>query len=321
MILLLSPLFLAAQEMSIKSWLDTNRILIGDQINYNIEINCPGDKDISIPVFNDTLQSGIEIISSSGPDTTWIDDNSLNINIRYLITSFDTGIYDIEPVFIESSDSTGVRREYSDYSRLEVIRVDIMPSDSTQVIFDIIGPRKAGLGFMEVFPWVLLGLVIILLGWFILRYLKKRKAKPVEEAAGMPLEPVHIIALKDLDKLERQELWQKSKHKLYHSKLTEILRIYIDKFYGISCLEMTSYETLVALKNSGFDTIELYDKLAEIFSVADMSKFAKYKPEAEVNIKSMDDARKFVRETSRERAREEIRSQENKSKGEEVSDE
>ncbi|MEE4117039.1 MAG: hypothetical protein V2I37_12770 [Marinilabiliaceae bacterium] len=304
-IILLSPLFLLAQEMSISSWLDTNRILLGDQLNFNIEIHCEQDAKITIPVFSDTIQSGIEIISVSGPDTTITGDNKLKINTKYLITSFDTGIYDIEPVFIEESDSTGVRREYSDYLRLEVIRVDIMPSDSSQVIFDIRGPRKAGLGFMEVFPWVLLGLVIAFLAWYIQRYLRKKKVKPIEEEPGMPSEPVHIIALRDLDKLEREELWQKARHKLYHSRLTEILRIYIDHFFGISCLEMTTFETLAALKKSGFNNDDLYEILSDILSVADMSKFARYKAEAEVNIKSMENARIFVRETSRQRAREE----------------
>lgn len=296
-LLLLISVSIQAQEVNVKAWFDTTKILIGDQVHFNIEVSHPNDFNIEYPSFNDTLVSGIEILSSSGPDTISAANNNMLIKLEYLITSFDTGFYEIEPVFAESRSSSGVLRYYSDYTSLEVIRSDIAPADSTDVIFDIIGPRKAGITIMEVLPWVLLLLVLAISIMLAYRYFGKRKKKDDSEISKLPEEPIHIIALRDFDKLEKKELWQKSQHKLFYSELTDILRTYIDRRYNISSLEMTSSETLESLLDSGFNNKELYELLRNIFNRADLSKFAKYKAVDTENIESIAHARLFVKMT------------------------
>ncbi len=79
--------------------------------------------------------------------------------------------------------------------------------------------------------------------------------------------------------------------------LTEILRIYLDRRYHISSLEMTSFETLECLYKNGFEKDVNYDLLDQLFKLADLSKFAKYKPADTINIKALEDARLFVKNT------------------------
>lgn len=309
-----------AQEVNVKSWFDTTRILIGDQINFNIELNHKQGLNIVYPEFNDTLVNGIEILKSEGPDTISLSDENLRVKIKYLITSFDTGFYEMKPVFAESHSSTGVLRHYSDYAALEVVRTNIAPGDSTDVIFDIIGPRKAGVTVMEVLPWVMLFFVLAAISFFVYRYYGRIKTNGKEELSKLPDEPIHIIALREFDKLEKKELWQKSKHKEFYSSLTEILRTYIDGRYSISSLEMTSSETLRSLLNTGFVNKKLYDKLHDILTRADLSKFAKFKPDDTENIESLKDARHFVKMTCR-RPEEDIISEKTEPEGKEASDE
>ncbi|MDX2413633.1 MAG: hypothetical protein QNK33_00455 [Bacteroidales bacterium] len=297
-LILLNIALLSAQDIRVNSWLDTSRIYIGDQIYFNIEVEQPSDKELRFPYYKDTLRSGIENLDFSGPDTLVKDSKTSIINLKYLITCFDTGFYEIEPVFVERSDERGVKREYSDYTHLEVIRVDIAPKDSTDVIFDIVGPRRARLNAMEVIPWLLLGIVLIIITYFLVRYFRKSKLVEVDEISKLPSEPFHIIALRDIDKLEKEELWQNSRHKLYYSKLTEILRTYIDRQYAISCMEMTSNEILTKLLTVGFTSDPLYYKLESVLQIADLSKFAKFKAREEDNINAMDNARLFVKGTS-----------------------
>lgn len=288
---------LNAQDVNIRSWLDTSRIYIGDQINYNIEIEHPADIELRLPLYKDTLIGGIEIISVAGPDTSIVD-NISTISLSYLITCFDTGTYEIEPAKVESINKSGYKRDYSDYSHLEVVRVGITPSDSTDVIFDIIGPRKAGVTIMEIVPWVLLAIALSLLTWFLLRYFKKQDKEEPEDKGSLPEEPYHIIAFRELDKLEREELWQKSKHKHYYSRLTETLRTYIDSQFGIGCMEMTSSETLSELRQVTAIGKEHYAKIESLLRLADLSKFAKFKASEEDNTNAMADARYFVKEVA-----------------------
>ena len=94
---------------------------------------------------------------------------------KYLITSFDSGRYQVPPVFAEMKNESGLKRFYSDYSLLKVIRVRIAPADTVTKIFDIIKPYRAPVTVGEVLPWVLIAAVIAALAWFAIRYIKKYK--------------------------------------------------------------------------------------------------------------------------------------------------
>ncbi len=56
------------------------------------------------------------------------------------------------PVYAELTAETGIKRFYSDYSLLEVMRVKIAPPDTTAAIFDIIEPYRAPLTIGRYFP-------------------------------------------------------------------------------------------------------------------------------------------------------------------------
>lgn len=287
-----------SQDIQIKSWLDSSSIFIGDQIFFNVEIVQPESVKLEMPLINDTLVKGIEIVEQFDSDTLLRNSAELQINRKYLITGFDTGFYEIPPLFIERKDSKGVERYYSDYSYLEIRRVNITPPDTTDVIFDIAGPRTAGLTPGEVFPWLLLIAVFAVAVWILLKYLRKKRVT-VEDDNTMPGEPIHIIALRELDKLERRDLCSKGEIKLYYSILTEITRRYLDMRYFISSMEMTSEETLTALKRTGFNNHDNFEDLSEILRTADMSKFAKFKPDKITNSSSLAKARKFIKDTYR----------------------
>jgi hypothetical protein len=297
LLLIFSTLFTFSQEIRVKTWFDSTRILIGDQVNFNISISHPENMDVNYPAISDTLIGPIEILRSSGPDTVKSKNKEVLVQLRYLITSFDTGFYEVPPIFVETNTGNGVRRYYSDYTAIEVVRPGIAPADSTDVIFDIAGPRKARITFMEVLPWSLLVIVLILTLIFIYRMVGKRKSEVPDEKSHLPAESIHIISLRELDKLEKKELWQKSQHKRYYSQLTEILRTYIDRRFDISSMEMTTAETLHSLMESGFTKGELYSLLEEILTMADQVKFAKYRPVDVNNISSIDNARLFIRLT------------------------
>jgi len=55
-----------------------------------------------------------------------------------------------------------------------------------------------------------------------------QKSETVKEAY-VPLEPAHVIAFRELEKLKNEELWQKGEIKRYYTILTDILRQYLGK--------------------------------------------------------------------------------------------
>jgi hypothetical protein len=213
---------------------------------------------------------------------------------KYLITSFDSGYYQVHPAYAEIKNENGIKRFYSDYSLLEVMRVKIAPPDTTAKIFDIVKPYRAPLTIGEILPWVLLAALLAAAIWVIIKLIKRFKKSKSEPEQVINPDPAHIIAFRDLEKLQEEQLWQKGEVKLYYSRLTEILRQYLESRYGVFSLEMTTSETLEALVKTGFKKDELYSTIKTILNGSDLVKFAKYKPEPAENEQHFDNSWKFV---------------------------
>jgi len=271
------------QEVNISSSFDTSRIYIGDQIYFTITVDQPNDIEVVLPQLKDTLFKSIEILDGPLVDSTFNQDGRIKIIEKYLITSFDSGFYEVPPVFAETKNENGIKRYFSDYSHLKVIRVNIAPADTTAQIYDIIGPYKAPLTLGEILPWVLIIIICGVIIWGLMKYLPLlRRTKTIVEPVIDP-DPAHIIAFRDLEKLKAEKLWQKGEVKNYYTSLTEILRQYLENRFGVFSLELTTVETLKELLKSGFKKDSSYKILKEILSGADLVKFAKYTPDASEN--------------------------------------
>ncbi len=287
---------LISQEVTVEAKIDSSNIFIGDHAVYSITVNQPPDIKLLMPDLKDSLCTDIEILSQSLTDTSLNDMGQMILKKDYIITSFDTGFYQIPPYYLEYNTGQGEKRYYSGYVSLKVNRVDITPPDSTDVIFDIAGPEHAGYSPGEILPWVLLVLLVGTGIWLLYRFLPGKKEKEVQEGPKIPDEPIHIITFRELDKLEKKKLWQEGKVKQYFSELTDILRYYIAIRFGINAMEMTS-EEIIALMNKEKTGRDEQEILRRILQYADLSKFAKYIHDASINTSSLSDARKFVKNT------------------------
>ena len=266
------------QEVKITSSFDSPKINIGDQIKYTITVEKPAGFSLHLPVLKDTICKNIDIISGPKTDSTQTKDGRVKVIQKYLVTSFDSGRYEVRPFYAEAISQGGLKRYYSDYSLLEVTRINIAPADSTKKIYDIVAPYKAPLTLGEILPWVLLIIIAGVAVWFAVRYIKNYKRSVKGEEIFIPKEPAHVIALRELENLKAAELWQQGEIKKYYTRLTEILRQYLENRYSVYSLELTTGETLEALVKSGFKKNGSYNDLKSVLTGADLVKFAKYNP-------------------------------------------
>ncbi len=278
--IILVVIFSAAvsQEVNVTTAFDTSRIYIGDQVKYTLTIEKPVSYLLSYPVFKDTLFRKIEIIDGPAIDTSFLKDGRMKIRHEYLVTSFDSGFYQVPPVFAELRSKSGIKRFYSDYSPLEVMRVKIAPADSAAQFFDIIKPYRSPITLGEILPWLLLAVILASIIWFIVQYIKKLRAKRSGESVPEITEPAHVIAFRELEQLKAEKLWQNGEIKMYYTRLSEIVRQYLENRYGILALEHTTGETLDHLLLTGFKKDDNYDKLKSVLTGSDLVKFAKHKP-------------------------------------------
>ncbi len=288
---------LYGQEVTVSARFDTSRVLIGDQFHYTVTIDKPDGIHLNIKTFRDTLCKNIEILGGPVLDSMVTSAGRVRIKSMYLVTSFDSGFYQVPPVYAEIKDPAGIRRFYSEYTPLEVMRAKMAPPDSAAKIFDIIKPYKAPVTLGEILPYLLIGILALAAIWGIVILVRKyMKPKGIPEPAVNP-DPAHVIAFRDLEELQREQLWQKGEVKQFYSRLTEIIRQYLENRFAVYSLEMTTSETLEALLKTGFRKDESYNILRTVLNGSDLVKFAKYKPDPSENENHFSGSWKFVEAT------------------------
>ncbi len=284
----------SGQDVKVTAAFDSSKIYIGDQIYFTLKVDQPSEIGLRFPFFRDTLCKNIEIISGPDVDSIVGIDGRLSITEKYLITSFDSGYYELPPVFAEHRSEGGLKRFYSEYTQLAVMRLNVAPADTAATIYDIIKPYKAPLTPGEILPWVLLVIAAGIIVWIVIRLIRRfRKSKP-DYTPEIIIEPAHIIAFRELEMIKNEELWQKGETKHYYTRLTEILRQYLENRYRVYSLELTTSETLNALIKSGFKKDDSYNKLKSVLTGADLVKFAKYNPDAQENEVNFTNSWEFV---------------------------
>ena len=283
-----------AQRVDARAVLERDTILIGDQIQFVLELTQDRDLHVWFPEYADTLIGNIEILERTSRDTAYLEDDLLAIRQSFLLTSFDSGFYRIPgQIFrVESNRVEGKVR-----TNPLTLRVLTMEIDTTKAIYDIKLPYDAPLGFSDFWPYLvfaLLGGGILFLVWKWIRDRQRKRSGLVKPKA---LEPAHVVALRELDRLKEEKLWQNNQYKPYYTRLSQILREYLENRYFIRAMEETTWEILRDLKKSGFNDNRLFDKLNDILTMSDLVKFARWRPLPEENETALLDAYIFINET------------------------
>jgi len=279
--------------ITLQARLDSNKILIGDQIRLRLILNKPKNANITFPVLPDSLPGGIEIIDRLKPDTLSKDGNNVCLSQSLVITSFDSGQRVIPPIaFVYQHDS----KTDTIFTDSVFLTVNTMKVDTTKhTIYDIKAPIDEPFSLMEIIEYIiygLIGILIIIAGIYVYRKIKRKE--PIIKLPQKPADPPHIVALHELDILKEKKLWQSNHIKRYHSELTEIIRKYIENRFGIPALEMTSYEILDAVHNEKYIPENIHLNLRQMLTLADLVKFAKVLPLPDENDTSIKNAYLFV---------------------------
>jgi hypothetical protein len=290
----LLPSSVAAQMIRVQAVLDSNTIDLGGQVHLTLTVEKPRGAAVEFPVFADSLSGSVEILNTGKIDSSQnLKDNTVILKQILTITAFDTGLLYIDPIPILYRSGNVVDTFRSDANYLEVLS---FPVDTTNTIRDIKGLYKAPLTVREILPWVLLTAALGLLVWFLVYYIKKKKRNEPVLARAIPVEAPDIIALRELENLKSEKVWQQGRVKEYYSRLSDIIRTYLEKRYNTMALEQTSYEILLTIQDY-IGKESNYGLLKTLLRLSDLVKFAKAEPEPDENMNQLENAILFVRNT------------------------
>lgn len=272
--------------------IDSTMLMIGDQTAMHLNVTHEASEQVQLPVFGETLQDGIEIVDRSAIDTTTLPDGRLQIHQDLTLTSFKDSLFPVQPIAIASGEDTF----WTDPMALNVIQP--FEVDSSLAITDIKDIEKAPIWWWGIIRWILLVLGILLLidlGFWLWRKYEKFRKKEEEPINPELLRPADEVALEKLDEIKAAKIWKDGKVKEYQTDLTDVVREYIGRRFGVQSTEKTSDETLRAMKP--LIDRDLFDRLKNMLQLADLVKFAKWHTTPDENEQGLLTAYDFVNET------------------------
>ena len=277
--------------------IDSTTLFIGDQTDLHLRATCEVGEQVQLPMLDEQLIPGIEIVDRTIIDTTTLNDGRIQYNQYLTLTSFEDSLFYIEPLPFVSGDDT----VWSESLMLNVVQP--FEIDSTDIaITDIKGIYRAPIWWWGILRWVLLALAIVGVGfggYYLINYMQSRMGKKEEEDLPTePLRPAEEVALEKLDAIREQKIWQAGQVKEYHTQLTDVLREYIDRRFEVSSAEQTSDETLRAMRPLLSEKKDIFEQLRKMLTLADLVKFAKWTTTPDENETSLRSAYTFVKETT-----------------------
>lgn len=283
---------LRAQNITATATVDSNTIPIGGALGLHLEVRHPANVPIIWPPLTEALE-GLEVTSRADSSLEQSADG-ITERMTFVLTGFDSGTYYIPPLPFRyrTAEDTALKAALTSAIPITVRNV---PVDTSQDLRDIKPPLGVPITFAELLPYLLGLLGVLVIGYLVYYYMKKRKLgeKLIPEA---PPRPAHEVALEALRSLDAEKLWQRGKVKDYYSQLTDIVRTYIERRFRVIAMEMTTGEIMEGLKNTPVPA-EAAGKLNDVLTRADFVKFAKYQPAENEHASSMAEAMAFVEAT------------------------
>ena len=263
---------LHAQEVKVAT--STKNIKIGEQIEYKISVQAPAD---AVVVFPEGQTFGALEMVKTNPTDTLKEAGKFRLEKAYYLTQFDEGKYTIPQQKIQISH----KDFYTDSLLIEVHNVAIdtlkQPLYDAKPIAEVTSPFSSHLWL-----WIVLGIVALLLTTAALYFFVLRKKKLSTEEERKKLPPFER-AIQDLKDLQNSKYLIESQHKAYYTRLTDIVKEYLEDEMHILAKESTTDELLAKindLQQTGklHLSAETISNLKRVLQNADLVKFAKSKP-------------------------------------------
>lgn len=254
---------------------DSTEFKIGEQINIRFQVKRDSLSKIQFP--EQPNFAPFELLEIFPLDTIRSQTHYL-FTKKYALIQFDSGNYWIPKQKILINGVNAISDSIS--IRINTVVVDTLK----QPLFDIKPLVKLERGYKELTKQIAVIFFILLVLAFLiflgLRFQKKREEKRKKI-------PPFERALLELKALEEERPRLQEEYKSYYSKLTEVVRRYLEEEANITALESTSKELLKKLElliDAGkLDlSTEILLSLKQVLEHADLVKFARSAPEFEV---------------------------------------
>lgn len=248
----------------------------------------------------DTLAQGWEIVGVSELDSmsSPVLDAGIRRQQRLMVLAWDTGVKVIEPLRLTLDSSQVVSSEPL------LIEVGLVPIEANPAPKPLQGYSPFAWTLWEriwhYLPFVLLALAAAFLGWWGWKKWKQRESSdPILAEASVPKEPAHVLALRILHGLKKQQPWMTGDGKEAQALLSEAVRLHLHGTFDVKALERATEELTSLLSQGQIRGLDPLDAqwLIGILRQSDLVKFAKQTMGNDAHLMAVNDAIKWVERT------------------------
>jgi hypothetical protein len=264
--------FLPAAETQVSISVSDNLATIGDRIHLKIIVKTNADVD---KITLKAAQKDFEVLDQ-GPTQKRTQEDYTVFEKDIQVAFFKVGEFNVGPFEIDLKKGEAVIETRETNSVPVTVKTVLNEEDKD------IKPLKSLIEIkgnpFYIFKYVLIGVAIIVAVVVFIFWLRRRRRIPVKEVPHLsPIEELEAM----IKELYKKELFEKGKVKQFFTELTQVLKNFLHRTYGINAEDFTTYETLYELMRTEKESAPV-NSMGFLFNTSDLVKFAKFEPDTRV---------------------------------------
>ena len=296
-IILTASVLAALAQVSVEAEIDSIQIFVGQQAHVTLTATAKENAKVEFPQFKPTeyITPGVEVLDRQELEQQPQDNGFVSRSMVYTMASFDDTLYYLPPMTVKIDGKPYKSKSLA--LKVLTFEVDTLHADQ------FFGPKDVQdnpfLWSDWSLPFWLSVLMLVLLAITYYLYLRLRDNKPIISHIRIVKRLLpHQKAMKEIEQIKADKMVASENSKEYYTKLTDTLRKYIEERYGFSAMEMTSSEIIERLMAT--QDQKALDELRQLFTTADLVKFAKYSTLINENDANLVNAIDFINQTKLE---------------------
>ena len=296
-IILTANVLRVSAQVSVEATIDSIQIFVGQQAHVTLTATAKENAKVVFPQFKpmEYITPGVEVLDRQELEQQPQDNGFVSRSMVYTMTSFDDTLYYIPPMTVKIDGKPYESKSLA----LKVLTIEVDTLHAEQFF----GPKDVQDNPFQWSDWSLpfwlsvLMLVLLAVAYYF--YLRLRDNKPIISHIRIVKRLLpHQKAMKEIEQIKADKMVSSENSKEYYTKLTDTLRKYIEERYGFNAMEMTSSEIIERLMAS--QDQKALDELRQLFTTADLVKFAKYSTLINENDANLVNAIDFINQTKLE---------------------
>jgi len=269
---------------------EAGEFTVGDPIQLTLSVTHPDDHTVIVPELDENW--GKLTIRAQSPASTVSNGDGTETTRQMIdVRLFAPGAYTTPPLAITVSDGQGVLTEVL-AAPINLSVASVLIEGDTE-LRDI--KPQIELPYSNLLPWVIGGIGATTIGAAI-AYLWWRRRQARLALATVDNRPPHQVAMDELARIAELGLPEQGKFKAHYTLVSDCIRTYMERAYGIPVVERTTGEVQASMRQT-----DVAQDVTRVFisflDESDLVKFSTFRPDTASAYRLLAHGREIIEST------------------------